>query len=198
MTCGVLRSSAPNVHASRTPTLWRSLALPTLSVVDNDSIAVVGERQGTLRVWAWQNVVFVSWTGKPSADAAKMLGPITDQILAHVTAEKLSYVHLVPNKLELPDAATRTALIELAQVYGTRTACVAIVLGGVGFWASAMRSFVTGIRVVAPRSIDFRLHAELPELLEWFPEEHARKTGVQLAPTDLLRHLEHVTQGSRL
>jgi hypothetical protein len=121
-----------------------------------------------------------------------MLGPISDQLFASLTATKLSYVHLVPNKLELPDAATRTAFIELAHNYGSRTACVAVVVGGVGFWASAIRGFVTGIRVIAPRSTDFRMHAEISELLEWFPEEHARRSGVQLESSDLLRKLEHL------
>lgn len=160
--------------------------------VSSDSIVVVGELPGVHRVWSWQNVVVVSWLGRPSAEAAMMLGPLSDLVLSGATAEKLSYVHLVPNRLELPDAPTRNAFQELTRVYGARTACVAIVLQGAGFWASAIRGFVTGISVLAPRTIDFRLHAELNELLEWFPQEHARKTGVQLSGSALLRQLERV------
>lgn len=153
---------------------------------------VVGQVPGVHQVWAWRNVVVVRWIGRPSGEAAAMLGPISDQLFARLTATKLSYVHLVPNKLELPDAESRTAFIELTQNYGSRTACVAVVVGGVGFWASAVRGFVTGIRVIAPRTMDFRLHAEISELLEWFPEEHARRSGEQLEPSELLRKLEHV------
>jgi hypothetical protein len=127
-----------------------------------------------------------------------MLGPFSDRVFARVRVDKLSYVHLVPNRLELPDPAARSALLDLTRDYGARTACVAVVVGGMGFWASAIRGFVTGIRVVAPRSIEFRMHAEIAELVEWFPDEHQRRTGVRLEPSELLRQLEHAQSARAL
>ena len=158
--------------------------------MSEDSITVVGEAPGVHRVWLWQNVFVISWYGKSSAESARALGPITDRIYTQVSYEKFSYVHLIANKLELPDAATRTALLDLTHEHGPRTACVAVIVSGTGFWASAIRSFVTGIRVLAPRGFDLRMHAAIPELGEWLPEEHERKTGVKLEPSELIRQIE--------
>jgi hypothetical protein len=158
--------------------------------VSDGSITVVGESPGVHRVWLWQNVFAIAWYGKPSAEAARQLGPIAEQVYARASYEKFSYVHLVANKLELPDPATRTALLDLTHGHSHRTACVAVIVSGAGFWASAIRSFVTGIRVLAPRGFDLRMHAALSELGDWLPEEHARKTGVTLEPSELIRQLE--------
>jgi hypothetical protein len=166
--------------------------VPTLSRVDTASIVIVGEMPGVHRIWAWQNVVVIVWSGKPSAEAAYMLGPITEQLIARTGAQQLSHVHIVPKKVELPDAATRAAFIDLTQKYGAQTACVGAILDGGGFWASAIRGFITGIRVLAPRTIDLRIHTEMSELAEWFPEEHARRTGVRIEAAELLRQLEYV------
>jgi len=164
-------------------------ALPNLVHVTSESIAVVGEVPGVHRVWAFHNVMVVSWSGT-AADAVRRLAPIADRLLTRTRADKLSFVHLVPNNLAMPDAATRAALLELGHAYGDRTACIAVIVSGTGFWASAIRSVITGIRVLAPRAFDLRMHASLPELLQWFPEEHARKTGVTLEPSELLLQLE--------
>ncbi|MET0592911.1 MAG: hypothetical protein ABW133_09445, partial [Polyangiaceae bacterium] len=54
---------------------------------------------------------------------------------------------------------------------------VSIVIHGSGFVASAVRSFLTGLRLVAPRSFDFRLHSRTFEVLKWFPAAHENRTG---------------------
>ena len=47
-----------------------------------------------------------------------------------------------------------------------RFGAVAVVIGGSGFLASAVRSFLTGLRLVSPRTFDFRLHGKTSEILE--------------------------------
>ena len=164
--------------------------------MESDSIVVIAELPGVHRIWAFHNLVVVVWTGKPTGDAASMIARVSDRLLARGPATKLSYLHFVPNKLELPDAAARAGFVDLAHSQGARTGCVALILDGAGFWASAIRGFVTSIRVIAPRTIDLRIHSEMSELLEWFPEEHAQRTGVQLESAELLRQLEHVRRNT--
>jgi hypothetical protein len=157
------------------------------------SIAVVGAFPTVYRVWLWRNVMIVSWFGRPaSAQAVHQLGAITGQVLERLGPGKLSYVHMIPNGLDLPDSETRSAFLKITRVHASHTACVAVVVAGSGFWASAMRSFVTGFRILAPRLFDLRIHATLAELLAWFPEEHARITGVQLDGDELVRQLQHI------
>lgn len=56
----------------------------------------------------------------------------------------------------------------------------------------ALRGIVTSW---LPRARDKVLDVGV-ELLEWFPQEHARKTGVQLVGPALLRQLERVRSRS--
>lgn len=46
-------------------------------------------------------------------------------------------------------------------------ACVAVVVGGTGFWASAMRNAVIGLRVFASRGFELRLHGSADEVVAW-------------------------------
>ena len=155
-------------------------------------MTVLGEHPGTYRISVCQNVMIAYWFGRGSEAAVLRMNELTDQLLATLAADtRISYIHLVTNKLELPDAATRSAFIESTKRYADRSAVSGVVVSGSGFWASAIRGFVTGIAVLAPRSFDLRIFATAAELVAWFPAEHARRTGVQLDPDALLRHLEH-------
>ena len=161
-----------------------------------DEIVVVGEFPGVLRVCLWHNVIVACWYGDPSAQASNRLTAITQHILESRNApDKVSYVHLVTGKLKLPDAATRAAFVESTNKYAHRTALSAVVVSGAGFWASAIRGFVTGIGMVAPRSLELRLYGTIEALVPWFPNEHARRTGVALDPELLLQNLARAQRG---
>ena len=59
-------------------------------------------------------------------------------------------------------------------------ACVAVIIDGSGFWASALRGFITGLQVLAPGTLDLHAHASIDQVLAWLPTEHHKRTGVQL------------------
>jgi hypothetical protein len=158
----------------------------------DDELVVVGEFPGVLRVRLWRNVVIASWYGDPSAHATVRLAALTGEILGRMDpSTKVSYVHLVTRKLRLPDAATRTAFTESTNKFASRSALAAVVVSGGGFWASAIRGFVTSIAVLAPRSLDVRIYGAIDDLVPWFPTEHVRRTGVELDVQVLLRNLTH-------
>jgi hypothetical protein len=163
--------------------------------VRRGAIELVGGTPDVNQVWLWRNVLVVSWLGKPTPESANRLGPMVEELLPRIAAEKLSFIHLVPNNLPLPEADTRQALLDLSRAYTQLTACVAVIIAGGGFWASAIRDFVTGIRVLAPRDFDVRMYKSVSELLGWFPDEHARKTSVLLDPGELAEQLERVLIG---
>jgi hypothetical protein len=157
---------------------------------DADSFTKLGETPGANRIWLWRNVIVVCWYGHPSAASSDALAEIAEQVLANMSeSAKLSYVHLV-TKLKLPDAATRAALLESTHRFADRNALAGVVVSGGGFWASAVRGFVTGIAVLAPRSLDLRIFGGTQELIPWFTTEHAKRTGVQIDGDELIRLLE--------
>ncbi|HEX5659681.1 MAG TPA: hypothetical protein VFX59_20940 [Polyangiales bacterium] len=96
-----------------------------------------------------------------------------------------SYVHIIRDQLALPDADARTGFTQLLRKRHAELGCVAIVVGGTGFWASAMRNAVIGLRLLGPRDFEFRLYGTADELVEWLPAAHQRLTGVSIAPVTL-------------
>jgi len=155
----------------------------------------LSEFPGTYRVARLQNVTICRWEGDASPAAMHELGVITERALRTLEGGKLSNIHLIPGSVRLPDSESRAALQEVTNVYGAQYACVGVVLHGGGFWASAVRSVLTGVQVLAPRSFELRIHSEVHDLLEWFPRENLSRTGVKIEPADLQRALEAIKAG---
>jgi hypothetical protein len=91
-----------------------------------------------------------------------------------------SNIHVIGEGVGLPTPAARDGFVELMKEHADRLACVAIVVGGTGFLASAMRSLMTGMRLLAPRSFNYRLHGSIEEVAKWLPTEHLAKTGEEI------------------
>ena len=140
---------------------------------------------------SWKNVFVSVWRSQGTVLAI-------DRMLAAMAAmpriaEKRSDIYIIPEGARLPEAPVRDHFIEVIQASSETLAAVAVVVGGGGFWASAIRSFVTGLHWVAPRSFDFRLHGSVDDVAAWLPPVHELRTGVRLDPTRLRRVLEEWT-----
>jgi hypothetical protein len=161
--------------------------------VSDDRLRLVGEHAGSLRVWSWLNVEIVHWYGKPSGPAARKLCELTDQILAELGAStKISFIHLVVNKIEMPDAEARAVIVESSKSHEQRSALSAIVVHGHGFWASALRGFATGVTFLIPKTVQVRICGNPWELIPWFPDEHLRRSGVAIDANGLVSVLSKV------
>jgi hypothetical protein len=146
-----------------------------------------------MRLGRWKNIVVCAWCGQATGAAVETL----TSAMVHLhrgPAEVRSYVHLVPNRVTLPDAAARAGLTEIMKVYLPHIACVAVVVAGSGFWASAMQNAVIGMRVFLPRSFAFRLHSTNAEVAAWLPSEHTARTGIEIAPNELRELLDAARQ----
>ncbi|HKU42512.1 MAG TPA: hypothetical protein VJR89_30350 [Polyangiales bacterium] len=162
----------------------------TVRTTERPSLELAGEYPGVVSVSVWKNLGICSWTGGAVGPAVDTVASAMDKL--HATAARTSWVHLIQDGLPLPDSAARSGFIRIMKERTTELACVAIVVGGTGFWASAMRNAVIGLRVFAPRSFDFRLHGTHEEVVRWLPEAHREKTGVQISPESLARLLSQV------
>ena len=137
---------------------------------------------------SWKNVFVTNWLLEATI-------PAIDRMLAALAAmpriaAKRSDIYVIAEGARLPEAAVRSYFIDAIKHSEHELACVAVVVEGSGFWASAVRSFVTGLHWLAPRSFDFRLHSSTDEVLERFPAVHEQLTGVRLDPYRLQRILD--------
>jgi hypothetical protein len=143
----------------------------------------IAEYPGVVTISGWQNLRIVSW-------AAQADGPAVDELFVAMERSqdfpKYSWVHLIRDKLGLPDAAARAGFARMMTERSNELACIAVVVGGTGFWASAMRNAVIGLRAFTPRKFELRLHGTIDEVVTWLPSAHARETQVEL-PVSALR-----------
>ena len=167
------------------------------STVDRrpDQVTIVEFEPGICAIGTWLNVIVIVWWASATGSAVERLERVT-VLLRELYPDKSSHVHFVKNRAGLPSAAARSAFVKIMKEHESHIANCAVVVGGSGFWASTMRSAITSMRVISPRSFEMRLHGTWREILEWLPSSHQYRTGVELKPQMLERVLydaEHWT-----
>jgi hypothetical protein len=155
------------------------LELETLLVVDG------------LVLHGWRNIQIASWTAQGTIALVEQLADHSKRF-HNKHPEGVSVVHLISKGPALPDGPTRERLKTLMEGNSKTLACVAIVLDGRGFWASAVRSFLVGLRLVSPRTINMQVFSTSEEVAAWLPEIHLQRTRVKVEPSELLRAIEAV------
>jgi hypothetical protein len=141
--------------------------------------------------WAWHDVTIFVWYAVPTRDALLRLHRAAEPRIK-LYPEGLSDVHLVRGRVELPDRETREALVRLSAEAARHLAAVAIVVGGHGFWASTIRSLITGIRLLVPGPFGMTMCGSTDEVADWLPDAHAKRTGRRMDPGALKRALDFV------
>lgn len=147
---------------------------------------------GVVSLYAAENITLIVWHDQPNERAVDRLHRVTERRRKQYP-NGISTIHLVKGNLTLPDQPTRDAFVRLMKSSNSALACVAVVVGGSGFWASAARSLITGLRVLARGSFDMRLHGDTTEVTKWLPEKHAARTGVHVDAAQLSEALQFVT-----
>jgi hypothetical protein len=146
-------------------------------IASPDELILLDSEPERFSFWGWKNITVAVWWAQPDPAIVARFSRVTElRRQQHPTG--MSNVHLIKSKIALPDAETRQAMVELMRELGPSLAGSAVVVGGDGFWASTMRSVITGMRVLTPRSYEMRLHSSIAEVVEWLPAVHARGTGV--------------------
>ena len=154
---------------------WSIVAAQPLS----DPIVIVGEMPHAFRIGMVGPVVATRWFGPADAAAARALARVTSDVIARQQGQRFSNVHLIDRRVRIPDAETRGVLVQLGHETAGHLACVGVIIEGEGFWASAVRGVITGLRVITP-SLDIHAHASIAQVLNWLPSEHEKRTGVPI------------------
>lgn len=135
------------------------------------------------------NVVAHVWRGQMTDDIARRFVEVNEVVLrAH--PEGVSFVSWIQEGAALPTPGARKITSEIMARYSSVIACIAVVMEGSGFWASAMRSAITGIGLLAKGEFIMRSHRTIGEVGMWFPEHHRSRTGVSVTSAELRELVE--------
>ena len=156
-----------------------------------DEPTLLDREPGIVSVYGFENITLIVWHAQPTERAVDRLHRVTERRRKQYP-NGISVIHLVKVDIALPDQPTRDAFVRLMKSSNGALACVAVVVGGAGFWASTARSMITGMRVLARGQFDMRLHGEISEVVKWLPERHAARTGMHVEPAHLSRILHQI------
>lgn len=127
----------------------------------------------------YHNVLIAIWTAQGTGERIAALDRVTAPF-ARKHPEGFSSVQFIAKGLPLANSEARERLIALMRRHHDELGCIGTVLDGSGFLASATRSLILGMRLLAPQSFDMQTYASIPELSAWLPGPHAKRTGVTL------------------
>jgi hypothetical protein len=140
----------------------------------------------------WGGVALVNWVAKADGTA---MGRVHTELRRFVGENPggVSFIHVTHDGVGLPDAGGRQELAEMMTEFAEVTVCVGVLLVGNGFWASAMQSMLTGMRLLAPpRRWQMRFAARETEIAEWVANAHTQRTQRATAPDELAAMLQQL------
>jgi hypothetical protein len=131
-------------------------------------------KPGEYGFYRWQHVAINLWASQPTAAAIAVLSELTERSLSDCP-RGIASIHWLEEGVPLPSPEARVGLSELAKRYEQHVLCVGVLLQGSGFWASATRSALTGVMLLAPRTFFLRFFSEADELSAYVVRELSRR-----------------------
>ena len=160
-------------------------------------LEVLTENPGVMKYGFYKNIGVCVWLGQATRASVSSVQEAVKGLLTR-SPEMHSFIHVINSGVPLPDASARSGMVDLMKRYEARTACAAIVIGGSGFWAGGMRSAVTSLRLLAPRSFEYRLHGRVREVVPWLAQEHSRRSGVNVSQVELSELVDQIEAWQKL
>lgn len=137
----------------------------------------------------WANIAVTLWVNRGTLPAVERVARVGEELRAQFP-KGVSSIHLIREGAALPTSDGREGLIKLMNAGAGQLACVGIVVGGSGFWASAVRSLITGMRAVSSRAYQLKLAGSIGEIVDWLPAPHNQRTHSAITGAELQRALE--------
>jgi hypothetical protein len=133
----------------------------------------------------WKNITFAVWGRGADLQLASEFSRLSAEVMARY--ERVSTAQVIVQGAAIPTPEARAEFDALALRSGAQMACAAVLLAGSGFWASAMRGFLTSLQLInRKRPFKAKSHTNVSELVDWLALEHTQITGVAITP-ELLR-----------
>lgn len=156
-------------------------------------LALLAVERGTFAFYRWNDIAINVWASQPTGDAVEVLAQLTERSLGECP-NGLASIHWLDQGVALPTPEARHGLAEIAKRYERHLMCVGVLLQGSGFWASATRSALTGIMLLAPRRFSLRFYGEVSELSAFIVREHAPRARTAVEPERLTRVVEEAVR----
>lgn len=126
-------------------------------------------RTDNLVLATWEDVVL--WIGSGDASEAE-IGHLHDALTAAVSSvNKTGLVLWLPHRAAAPDSAGRTRAARMFREVGPQLAAFAVITEGGGFWASAIRSIITGLSLATHHSFAFKAFSTMNAAAPWLVEK---------------------------
>jgi hypothetical protein len=156
----------------------RNIALP------DRALHITHESHGCVLA-LYGDILLACWGTSTRTEHLQPLREASEEISRRYRAA--SSLHVIAGKVQMPDRAAREGVGNLSKQFAANSvaACVAII--GQGFWASAMRSVITGYRWVGGTSNEIRLHicGSVEDAAQWLAPVHSSASGRPLSMTAL-------------
>src|SRR5688572_27553194 len=139
---------------------------------------------GRFRYSVWRNITVGVWADQATGEAARRIIAISRSMAKNHTGGHSNIIFV----LDGAPPPTPEANQIFAQVHDQKVSdlvCMGIVVEGSGFWASAIRSAITGVRMSSASGIRMGVSDNVNQLMEWLPAEHSKRTGVTVTATEL-------------
>lgn len=149
-----------------------------------DKLLPLAASPGEYALWRYRNVAINHWLRDVSLAGVAKLSALTAE-RQHELPEGVTSIHWLNAGVSLPSAEVRSALSDIMVRYPDHVMSVGVVVETEGFFASALRSAVTGIVLLSPKTIPVRVFGKLDDLVQWLPEVHQRATGVAVTSDEL-------------
>ncbi|HKU38024.1 MAG TPA: hypothetical protein VJR89_07755 [Polyangiales bacterium] len=130
-----------------------------------------------------RNMTFSAWDTAPTVEHVEAFMALAASLT--VTYPKSSNVTLVLRNTELPGTDAKAALEVLTAQYARSIHSVALVIEGGGFWASMIRSFLTGLHLLRGNGYRCKAFGTPSETTDWLLAAHNAETGVALSDEEL-------------
>jgi hypothetical protein len=139
---------------------------------------------GRFRYSAWRNITIGIWANQATAEAAQRILCVS-KFMAKAHPEGHSSIVFVLDGTPAPSPEANEVFAKLYDHKVSDLACMAIVVEGRGFWASRIRSTITGLRMSSPGAMQMRVSDSIQDVLDWLPADHSKRTGVSVTAAEL-------------
>lgn len=140
-----------------------------------------------------RGLIVFSWADDAAVETVQLLEQLCEK-QSEGRTRCVSALHVIHPDVGLPSSDVRVALVAAMKRYADVLGCMGIVLLGAGFWASAMQSALTGIRMLAPvGSSQMRIASSPAEIIPWLVAGHEKHVGERLSEAVLLAAFEQLS-----
>ena len=144
-------------------------------------------QRGEIVIAGWRNVGFVCWGAQATLRSVRKMGAMSAALAKAHT--KFSMIQVIPDGVPLPEDDAKNLLLKMTEAGSRSLACLVYVMSGEGFWASAMRSYLTNVHWVRQRPFVPRILTKIEEVASWLPSVHREQTGVHVTADEMLEFL---------